>query len=916
MYKICFTIVFLLIVISGFAQISVASFERIDNDLTARVDHPVRDQNGDVCALIKIETSQTGFTFEAPGLGIMKTERKTGEYWVYIPWGSKRLTIKHDQLGILRDYLYPISIDRSTVYLMKLTTGNVVVVVEEPQELTEWVIIESTPSGAQVYIDNSPVGQTPYQREYRYGQYNYRVELPMYHNEAGVINLNSSTGRQTVKANLKPNFGKIFVETSPENGADILLNNRPTGQKTPATLIEVPSGSHRITTKLNMYHDAWSEVTVEDSKTTSLRLDMNPAFGTISVTTDPLSDIYIDNVKVGSGNTNQRKTKGFYTIEARKEKHESHSRRVEVLDNALMDVHLSPKPKLGSLRVITTPHDAAIYINGEKYQTNSPVTIRDLLIGEYQIELRKESYANITETVEIFQNQTAELNLELPDGLSVTINSYPTDVRLEINGRYVGKTPYKAIMDFGTYEIKLFNKTRLVEEELIIMHGGESEFIYFVAENKDFVYDIKSNVRIQDWRKAKLEIQSYLSFKPDTASEEYKEVLQIDKTVSSKIKEEDNLYSQIVADKDINKGRQYLNLFTFGKYRKDVMQIIENAVEEEAWEKAKNAKTTNAYFEYLNKYPSGIYAVEAKNTISRWDKAAYDKAIQGGTQGDLNHYLQNYPKGEYRFHVEKKLIERREYDLYMIAVNSNIITDFENYIKQYRAGKYSSEVNGVIQRSYKKFGDDAMGKKDFKQASMYYEKLIKQYPNYENLTEVNKNLAKSNRKINQKGGVFLLYVLDTNSPLGLGVFGGAKNKMDLYMTYRMKFASFVSWDAIYTIDGYGNTNMTSGYAITTGKTKKSNFAFSIGFTYPLFYPFWMYVGGGGGFYGLYEEADLYSSWSDEPYRTDWLKNTDYSRWTLFPEAGVFFKVYRFRIMYGMMYNRSIVHQFGLAYGFY
>jgi len=76
----------------------VSSFERRDNDLDARVNFSVKDQNGDVCALIKIETTQTGFVFDEGQLGIAKTEQKTGEYWVYIPWGSRTITIKHAQL--------------------------------------------------------------------------------------------------------------------------------------------------------------------------------------------------------------------------------------------------------------------------------------------------------------------------------------------------------------------------------------------------------------------------------------------------------------------------------------------------------------------------------------------------------------------------------------------------------------------------------------------------------------------------------------------------------------------------------------------------------------------------------------------------------------------------------------------------
>ena len=43
------------------AEISVKSFRKLDNDMTARIDAPKKDQNGDVCAVIKVVTTQTGF---------------------------------------------------------------------------------------------------------------------------------------------------------------------------------------------------------------------------------------------------------------------------------------------------------------------------------------------------------------------------------------------------------------------------------------------------------------------------------------------------------------------------------------------------------------------------------------------------------------------------------------------------------------------------------------------------------------------------------------------------------------------------------------------------------------------------------------------------------------------------------------
>ncbi|MCX6307716.1 MAG: PEGA domain-containing protein, partial [Bacteroidia bacterium] len=104
------------------AEIAGKSFRKLESDLTARVDEPKKDQNGDLCAIIKVVTTQTGFGWEPDGLGIVAAVPKMGEFWLYIPYGAKRLTIKHPQLGILRDYLYPLPIEKATVYELVLIT--------------------------------------------------------------------------------------------------------------------------------------------------------------------------------------------------------------------------------------------------------------------------------------------------------------------------------------------------------------------------------------------------------------------------------------------------------------------------------------------------------------------------------------------------------------------------------------------------------------------------------------------------------------------------------------------------------------------------------------------------------------------------------------------------------------------------
>src|SRR6218665_3848309 len=140
--KFLFTIVlafFTVHLLTAQQHIAVKSFRVLENDLDARTNFPIKDQNGDVCAIIKAVTTETGFDWAGDQLGIVKTLQKKGEIWIYVPFGAKRITISHAALGVLRNYAYPLHIEKAAVYEMTLTTGKVVTAVQEEKIKTAWL---------------------------------------------------------------------------------------------------------------------------------------------------------------------------------------------------------------------------------------------------------------------------------------------------------------------------------------------------------------------------------------------------------------------------------------------------------------------------------------------------------------------------------------------------------------------------------------------------------------------------------------------------------------------------------------------------------------------------------------------------------------------------------------------------------
>ena len=211
------------------SKINVASFQRMENDITARVTAPKRDQNGEVCALIRVVTNAKDLLFEPDALGITARENKTGEIWVYVPRGARRISVLHDQLGIMRNYFYPEIIEKATVYEMVLNTGDRE---DRPTVDTnmQLLVFRPEPATADIYIDDEPVPVENglFNATMPKGEHTYRVEAPMYQPSAGSITLGESPVTKSVS--LKPKFGYMEIFSLPEEGADVYIDSTLVGQ--------------------------------------------------------------------------------------------------------------------------------------------------------------------------------------------------------------------------------------------------------------------------------------------------------------------------------------------------------------------------------------------------------------------------------------------------------------------------------------------------------------------------------------------------------------------------------------------------------------------------------------------------------------------------------------------------------------
>ena len=451
-----FTLLFYTLLIGGALtaqQIGVESFRMLENDMDARVHHPKKDQNGEVAALIKIVTTETGFTFDGGSLGIVATDQKVAEIWVYVPRGAQRITIQHPKLGVLRDYAYPVAIQPATVYEMRMVTGRVETTVIPAELQSQWLLITAEPNTALIFLNDAFEATGILQKRLLPGSYTYRIENNLYHTEAGIIAVTTEQ-RAELNVSLRPNFGFIRVNSSPETGARVMIDGNDAGFTTNGTSQRLKSGDYTVTVIKDQFQPASQTVTVRDNETTAIALDMAPNFATVEIKLPSDATLFINNESKSAGNWSGRLAAGVYTIEARKDKHRTAKQDLQLKAGDTRAIGLEPLPITGSLDVVTIPPQATIKIDGKEYGT-TPNTIRNLLIGDYNLVLEKNGYGTVKKQFTITDGAVITIEETLASGKQVTIESTPGGASLFINGKSEGVTPARLTLPFGNSNIKL-----------------------------------------------------------------------------------------------------------------------------------------------------------------------------------------------------------------------------------------------------------------------------------------------------------------------------------------------------------------------------------------------------------------------------------------------------------------------------
>ena len=473
---------FLLLPLLGMSQLRVVegSFKEIPGfvDMSEKT-----DDNNKPFAVVIIKTlnineqERAKLRFSSDAMSYVEVEYRVGEVWLYVSYYASFLKIKHPDLSSAPDFYLPFDMQPRHGYELVLEKYNVA---PAPDAQTiNYLIVRCDQPDASICIDGSFVGMKEGSKALGVGEkHSWQIDCGLYHSESGEVTITEGEP-VTVERNLRPAYGFLKVTSSPENGATVFINNNKVGT-TPYTSERLQSGSYNVRVMKEMFSLSEKSFLVKDNETTVANMVLNPNFATLSLNTDPASDIFIDGERVAKGQWNGRLSSGTHLVEARKPSHRNSSLKVNLSNGENKTLTIpNPEPIYSMLDINSQPMGAKILIDGEDFGT-TPRVIKNILVGEHTLSLVKQGCAKLEKTFTLKEKEMLSLNEKLESGKIITVTTDKEGDEIYVDGTFAGHSPLDVSIGYGTHTVKAIRNGKSVEKSFDVReNGGESSITFF-----------------------------------------------------------------------------------------------------------------------------------------------------------------------------------------------------------------------------------------------------------------------------------------------------------------------------------------------------------------------------------------------------------------------------------------------------
>ena len=284
------------------------------------------------------------------------------------------------------------------------------------------VLIHSTPTGAEVEIDNVHYGKTPQLiTDFPMGQRRIKLSAPEHMPKTVELTVTDRTP-QWLRVDLTSDSAWIALASQPA-GASVSINGAFMGQ-TPCEVQRLPAGKHRLEIALQGYELYQEELTVQPGDERSVEVKLVPLPGKLTVLSRPpgarlyINDQFMHETPFATDSI----AAGQYSLRAELQGYATQisNKLIRAGEETVLEFMLTKNS--GTLLISTEPPGVTVYLDGATQGTTAQhgqdplseqLTINYVPQGAHKLQLTKPGYIDLTGELTIAPNQTMILHKKL-----------------------------------------------------------------------------------------------------------------------------------------------------------------------------------------------------------------------------------------------------------------------------------------------------------------------------------------------------------------------------------------------------------------------------------------------------------------------------------------------------------------------
>ncbi len=327
------------------------------------------------------------------------------------------------------------------------------------------LVVNSTPAGALVYLDNNFLGTTPliYSKAPS-GQHILTLTKEGYSKYQTTISIREySVTSQNITMGIQ---GTIYVTSDPM-GAAVYVDGVYMGD-TPLKKA-IAAGNHDLKLSLDKYLDVQQKFKVNVDSITQIDLKLQPAAYLTLTSTPQQAFAYLNGKYVGKTPLNLKLQYGKYKVKFVMQNHSDFATSV-VLDPFATEKVSADMQPVQDVDVTSDPTGADVVLDG-KLLGQTPITLRGLTYGQHLLIVKKDGYVKYSTSLIVNSTEKKVIQVSLtPFSGELKVYSNPSMAEVYLDNVLLGYTPFdKNGIAVGEHTLKIVKDAYNPWEQKIVI---------------------------------------------------------------------------------------------------------------------------------------------------------------------------------------------------------------------------------------------------------------------------------------------------------------------------------------------------------------------------------------------------------------------------------------------------------------